>query len=70
MRLPAVASDCGVGAGTVQSIAREMERSSMTDSKWLSPRKLREYYIDHIVLDIQDAKKQLFLAVIFSRQLN
>jgi hypothetical protein len=35
----------------------------MTNAEWLSPRKLREYYIDHVVPDAQEANKQLFLAV-------
>jgi hypothetical protein len=35
----------------------------MTNAEWLSPRKLREYYIDHVVPDAQEANRQLFLAV-------
>jgi hypothetical protein len=31
--------------------------------KWLSPRRLREYYIDHVVPDCQEGYRQLFLAV-------
>jgi hypothetical protein len=34
----------------------------MTNAEWLSPRKLREYYIDHVLPDVQEASKQLFLA--------
>ncbi len=35
----------------------------MSYAEWLSPRKLREYYIDHLVSDVYEAGKQLFLAV-------
>ena len=36
----------------------------MSDSEWLSPMKLREYYVDHAFDDVREAEKQLFLAVI------
>jgi hypothetical protein len=35
----------------------------MTYREWISPRKLREHYVDHAVPDVQEANKQLFLAV-------
>jgi hypothetical protein len=33
-------------------------------TEWLSPRKLREYYVDHNFRSIKEAQKQLYLAVI------
>jgi hypothetical protein len=33
-------------------------------TEWLSPRKIREDYVDPLSTDIADAQKQLFLAVI------
>jgi hypothetical protein len=33
-------------------------------SQWLRPMKLREYYVDHVVSDVHEAEKQLYLAVI------
>jgi hypothetical protein len=35
----------------------------MSDPKWLSPRKLREYYVDHAFADVREAEEQLFLSV-------
>ena len=35
----------------------------MTDSEWLSPRGLLDYYFDQAV-DIQEAEKELYLAVV------
>jgi hypothetical protein len=39
------------------------EREIMSDPKWLSPRKLREYYVDHAFADVREAEEQLFLSV-------
>ena len=36
----------------------------MTDPEWLSPRKLREYYVDSATNDIQTSEKELYVAVI------
>jgi hypothetical protein len=36
----------------------------MANSEWLSPRKMREYYLDWAVSDLDTAEKQLYLAVI------
>ena len=36
----------------------------MTNSDWLSPKKLREHYIDRAVTDMHEAGRQLYLAVI------
>ena len=35
----------------------------MTNTQWLSPRRLRGYFVDPFVSDIHEASKQLFLAV-------
>jgi len=35
------------------------------DSNWLSPQKLLDNYIGWVVADIHEAKKQLFLAVVY-----
>jgi hypothetical protein len=32
--------------------------------EWLSPRKLREYYVDRAVREVGEAQKQMFLAVV------
>jgi hypothetical protein len=36
----------------------------MTDYRWVSPTKLRQYHMDHIVKDAEEAEKQLYFAVI------
>jgi hypothetical protein len=36
----------------------------MADYRWVSPRKLRQYHVDHIVEDVGEAEKQLYFAVI------
>jgi hypothetical protein len=40
-----------------------MDRGMTNHAEWLSPRKLQEYYVDRVLHDIQEAKKQLFFAV-------
>jgi len=46
-------------------IANDAHRllTAMTDSEWLSPRGLLDYYFDQAV-DIQEAEKELYLAVV------
>ena len=36
----------------------------MTDCRWVSPRKLRQYHMDHIVKDVEEAEKQLYFAAL------
>ncbi len=36
----------------------------MPDSEWLRPLKLREYYVDSAVRTVEDAERQLWVAVI------
>jgi hypothetical protein len=35
----------------------------MTNAQWLSPRRLRGYFVDPVVPGIHEASRQLFLAV-------
>jgi hypothetical protein len=36
----------------------------MTEYRWVSPRKMRQYHVDRIVEDFEEAEKRLYFAVI------